>query len=251
MRYLRDSKDDGLLYSPETETAFNDKFRETIAATGQTPESADVVAFSDADHAGDSLELRSTSGSIVYWRSFPIAWKCARQALRAHSTCQAEVQAQFDTVQLVRSVGFLLSQMGEHDPEDENFDASDGVLPPILVDNMSAIQVTQMKEFTKKTKHWMLRYAAVRDWASSFAHVRTHINLADPFTKALTSEKYIQLLRPWVAVAAEKKQKKKKEKSELDSLDPEVEEVNASLAYACMAALEPLPTRERVHPLAF
>ena len=87
------------------------------------------------------------------------------------------MQAQFDTVQLTKSVGFLLSQLGDYDPEDENFDASEGVLPPILVDNMSAIQVTQMQEYTKKTKHWMLRYAAVRDWAASFAHVGTHLNL--------------------------------------------------------------------------
>ena len=82
MRYLRDTKDEGLLYSPDTEQQFNDKYREAVAATGQTPESADVIAFSDADHAGDSLELRSTSGSIVMWRSFPVAWRCARQALR-------------------------------------------------------------------------------------------------------------------------------------------------------------------------
>ena len=47
------------------------------------------------------------------------------------------MQAQYDTVQLTKSVGFLLSQLGDHDPEDSNFDASEGILPPILVDNMS------------------------------------------------------------------------------------------------------------------
>jgi hypothetical protein len=50
MRYLRDTKDEGLLYSPETEKQFNDKYRDAVGATGQSPESADVIAFSDADH---------------------------------------------------------------------------------------------------------------------------------------------------------------------------------------------------------
>lgn len=77
-------------------------------------------------------------------------------------------------MQVVRNLGFLHTFEG--DPEDEHFDKSQG-LPPILVDNMAALQVSRMRDHTKKTKHYMLRYAAVKDWGKSFSHVPTDLNL--------------------------------------------------------------------------
>lgn len=77
-------------------------------------------------------------------------------------------------MQVVRGLGFL--HIFEGDPEDEHFDKSQG-LPPILVDNMSALQVSRMEDHTKKTKHYMLRYAAVKDWGKAFSHVPTDLNL--------------------------------------------------------------------------
>lgn len=83
LKYLRDTADSGLTYSPSTERLFNDKYEEFVRGTGQEVGDCDLLTFSDADHAGsDSVELRSTSGTITFWRSFPIAWQSKRQSLR-------------------------------------------------------------------------------------------------------------------------------------------------------------------------
>jgi hypothetical protein len=209
LKYLATTRFEGLLYSPDTEEQYRNQYRAVLAKGGRDVNKSDVLTFTDADFAGCSLALRSTSGSIVYFRSFPIAWRSARQALRAHSTCQAEIQGHFDTVNLVKTLGFLHLYVG--DPEDENWEP--GELPPILGDNTSAIHVSQAEMATKRTKHYMLRYAAVKDWGDAFSHVETGLNLGDQFTKILSADKYVQLLNPWLGEIVKGKNKSGKSSS--------------------------------------
>jgi hypothetical protein len=92
LKYLAATRYEGLLYIPGTEAGFKNQYNATLAAAGRDVEASNTLTFTDADFAGCSLTLRSTSGTFVTFRSFPIAWRLARQALRAHSTCQSEIQ---------------------------------------------------------------------------------------------------------------------------------------------------------------
>jgi len=91
----------------------------------------DFAAFSDADFAGCTVSLKSTSGSILYYRGVPLVWKSQRQSIRSLSTCEAEFVALFDTIKLTQSQGFLdwLSE------EDESR------LPVHFCDNQAALAV--------------------------------------------------------------------------------------------------------------
>jgi len=207
LKCLAATQFEGLLYSPETESQYKSLYRSVLAAGGRDIEKSDTLTFTDADFAGCALTLRSTSGSIVLFRSFPIAWSSKRQALRAHSTCQSEIQGQNDTVELLKSLGFL--HLFVCDPEDEFFDATEE-LPPVLADNTSAIHVAQAEMATKRTKHYMLRYQKVKDWGKAFSHVETGLNLGDQFTKILSADKYVQLLNPWLGISSKSSNKKNK-----------------------------------------
>jgi hypothetical protein len=213
MRYLYKTKKEGLIYSPARHARFNDKYRDLMAKAERDIEDPvnEVVTWSDADHAGDCVTLRSTSGTVVTFLGTPFAWKCERQKLRAHDTCQAELQAASDSVKLLRGLGFL--HFFEGDPEDEDFDHWQE-LPPIMVDNASAIHVARGKTVTKGTKHYLLRCKQVQDWGKSFLHVDSDRNLSDPLTKGLTAEKYVQLLDPSLPMAPSKPKRKSKNVTE-------------------------------------
>ena len=64
LSYLKGTFDEGIEYSPEIEADFKNVYQ-AVAAKGKQ-ELPDVVAFSDADFAGCTLTLRSTTGSIMY-----------------------------------------------------------------------------------------------------------------------------------------------------------------------------------------
>ena len=50
----------------------------------------DTVAFSDSDFMGCFVTLKSTSGSIMYYKGVPIIWSSKRQSIRARSPTEAE-----------------------------------------------------------------------------------------------------------------------------------------------------------------
>jgi len=111
-------------------------------------------------------------------------------------------------VRVLRGLGFLY--FFEGDPEDEDFDSMQE-LPPIMVDNASAITVARGKNATKGTKHYLLRIKQVQDWGKAFAHVDSGRNLSDPLTKGLTADKYLQLLNPSLYVEPTKPKRKAKD----------------------------------------
>ena len=50
--------------------------------------------------------MKSISGSIVYYKSCPIAWKSARQTVRTNSTFESEYVAASDTLTVEETVDF-------------------------------------------------------------------------------------------------------------------------------------------------
>ena len=119
------------------------------------------------------MTLRSSSGSILYYRGCPIAWSSRRQTLRAVSTCEAEYIALYDTLKLVENQSYL------------EWFSENGVRPILFCDNQSAITVANSTLPTKKTKHFQLRYHHVKDHCENIAYVPTNVNKSDPLTKPM------------------------------------------------------------------
>ncbi len=181
LQYLKGTIDRGLLYSPENEEAFCARFREIARAGGREDIFDDFTTFSDTDFAGCSLSFRSTSGGIMYYKGTPIVWKSARQSIRAYSTCEAEYVGLYDSLRLSQGQGYLDWFLEEKE------------LPIHFGDNQSSLALAKTSLPTKKSKHFMLRYSLVRDHCKSLCYCPTDDNRADPLTKAVPAQKYIQI----------------------------------------------------------
>ena len=145
---------------------------------------SDVVAFSDADFAGDYKAFHSTSGSSMFYKSFPICWKSSLQSIRTYRTCEAEYVGLFDTIRVVQGCGYR-----------DWFDSSE-MFPNVFGDNQSSIAIGRTSLATKKSEHFMLRYHLVRDFAKDLAFCPTDKNRANVFTKSTPRRECIELFGP-------------------------------------------------------
>ena len=178
------TKEEGIFYSPGNEKAFRETYQKVLNEQKTDVDAKDEVlpdhvGFTDSDFAGDSITLRSTSGSVLYVRGTAIAWSAKKQSIRAHSTTEAEYCAMHDAIRVTQSNGFLNWYLG-----------SGCKLPLFFADNQSAIAISKSKLVTKRSKHFALRYLLVRDHFKSFGFCPSHLNLADPLTKGLAGNKY-------------------------------------------------------------
>ena len=63
----------GISYSPKQEQEFREVYEKVLEDGGKKGSAlGDVAAFSDADYAGSTIDFKSTSGSILYYRSTPV-----------------------------------------------------------------------------------------------------------------------------------------------------------------------------------
>jgi hypothetical protein len=178
LRYLLNTANEGLEYSPKREREFNKIFAEIASEGNRIEQYGKVVQFSDADWAGCSTTLRSTSGSIHYLRGTAVHWHSKRQQLRAESTCESELYAAHDAIKATKSQGWLEWVSGEEQ-------ISGSVGPILFVDNRSLIDVAKQQFTSKKSKHIALRYMSVRDSLQSLCYVPTSKNLSDALTKPM------------------------------------------------------------------
>ena len=107
-----------------------------------------------------------------YLYGCPLCWSARRQSIRAVSTCESEYVAIYDTIMLSRSQGWLSWWLGEN-----------GAIPTVMVDNQSAIALSNSSVITKNSKHMSLRYHLVKDYCRDLAYCPTAFNKADALTK--------------------------------------------------------------------
>ena len=148
-----------------------------------TAKSLEVLAYSDADWAGDLDTRRSTTGYVVYAGGGPIAWQSKLQPTVAASTMEAEYMAAFFAIQELVWVKGVLSELGINLVDRST----------LRMGSKSAISLARNPTHHKRSKHIDIKFHWIRDHVEDdgeveLEHCDTGDMDADLLTKALAFE---------------------------------------------------------------
>ncbi|GKC39744.1 putative ribonuclease H-like domain-containing protein [Tanacetum coccineum] len=137
----------------------------------------DLVAYTDSDYAGASLDRKSTTGGCQFLGCRLISWQCKKQTVVANSTTEAEYVAASSCCGQVLWIQNQLLDYGY------NF-----MHTKIYIDNESTICIVKNPVFHSKTKHIEIRHHFIRDSNEKkliqMIKIHTDKNVADLLTKA-------------------------------------------------------------------
>ncbi|GJZ44537.1 putative ribonuclease H-like domain-containing protein [Tanacetum coccineum] len=137
----------------------------------------DLIAYSDSDYAGASIDRKSTTRGCQFLGCRLISWQCKKQIIVANSTTEAEYIAASNCC---GQVLWLQNQLLDYG---YNF-----MKTKIHVDNESAICVVKNPVYHSKTKHIEIRHHFIRDSYEKklieMVKIHTDYNVADLLTKA-------------------------------------------------------------------
>ncbi|GKE38891.1 putative ribonuclease H-like domain-containing protein, partial [Tanacetum coccineum] len=128
---------------------------------------SDLVAYTNSDYAGESLDWKSTTGGCQFLGCRLISWQCKKQTVVANSNCCAQVL--WIQNQLV-DYGYSFMQTKIH------------------IDNESTICIVKNPIFHLKIKHIEIRHHFIKDSYEKrliqMIKIYTDNNFADLLTKA-------------------------------------------------------------------
>jgi hypothetical protein len=146
-----------------------------------------LTAFTDADWASDPSDRRSTSGIIVFLGHNPITWLAKKQHTVSRSSTEAEYRSLATGAVELAWLRQVLCDLKLFLPS----------APLIWCDNTSALTLASNPVFHGRTKHIEVDYHFVREKVVRgdllLQFISTHDQLADIFTKALPSTRFLQL----------------------------------------------------------
>lgn len=144
----------------------------------------ELIAFSDADWAGDIDDRRSTGGYAFVIGQGAVSWSAKRQPTVALSTLEAEYMAMTQaTKEAIWLQGFLRELRYP--------------IPPIRIlgDNQGALATAQNPVYHARTKHIDIQHHFVREAVAngviSVSYVPTAIMAADILTKPISRDMHI------------------------------------------------------------
>ncbi|CAI7905634.1 unnamed protein product [Closterium sp. NIES-54] len=144
-----------------------------------------LIGYVDADHAGDSDNMRSRTGYIYCLEPIgPISWQSSKQELIALSSAEAEYIALCSATK----EGLYLRELLEEAKLAQLLSFS------LFCDNQSAIRIANKNGFANRTKHIALRYFFVKDEIEKgrleLSYCPTSEMGADYLTKKLGKSKF-------------------------------------------------------------
>ena len=155
----------------------------------------ELIGYNDSDFVGDCNDRKSTSGHIFFFGGMAVSWSSQKHSIVALSSCEAEyIAATSATCQAVwmnRLIGELMS--------------NEETKVKLLVDNQSAITLSNNLVHHNRTKHIDTRYHFIRqcveDKKIEIVFIWTEDQLADMFTKALERMKF-QEMRDQIGISS-------------------------------------------------
>ncbi|GKA03634.1 retrovirus-related pol polyprotein from transposon TNT 1-94 [Tanacetum coccineum] len=176
-RYLRQSYNMGLWYPKDS--------------------GFELIAYSDADHAGCKDDCKSTSGGLQFLGGKLVSWSSKKQDCTAMSTAEAEyVSLSACCAQVI----WMRTQLLDYGYKYNRI--------PMYCDSKSAIAISCNPVQHSKTKHIDIRYHFIKEHVEKgtveIYFVGTEYQLADLFTKALPKERFEYLVHRIVDVHADK-----------------------------------------------
>ena len=170
IRYVKGTSNYGLLYGKNNSN-----------------DDVPVLAYSDADFAGDPNTRKSTSGYIIKLGHDLITWSSRKQQTVTLSTTESEFVAACSTVQEMVWLDRLFRELVTRKLE----------TPILYVDNQSTIKIIKNPQFHCRTKHIDIKYNFVRekyrDKFYKLKYIYTKKQQADILTKALPKESFERL----------------------------------------------------------
>ncbi|GKE05513.1 putative ribonuclease H-like domain-containing protein [Tanacetum coccineum] len=146
----------------------------------------DLVAYTDSDYVGASLDRKSTIGGCQFLGCRLISWQCKKQTVVANST-EAEYIAASSCCGQVLWIQNQLLDYGY------NF-----MHTKIYIDNESIICIVKNPDFHSKTKHIEIRHHFIIDSNEKkliqMIKIHTDQNVADLLTKAFDVSRFQYLI---------------------------------------------------------
>ena len=151
----------------------------------KTHANEDLIGFSDADWAGDLVNRKSTSGSLILVRGVSVYWRSAKQSCVSLSTSEAAFVALTETCKQVIWMQQLL----------QNFDIT--LTAAIIFYEDSSGAIIWGTEGVRNAKHVSIRVNYVKEQVKEkrifLKHYPTDMMLADLFTKPLMRIRFERL----------------------------------------------------------
>jgi len=145
-----------------------------------------LVCFSDSDYAGHHIDRKSTSGTCQFLGGCLLSWFSKKQNSVSISTTEAEYVA------AARCCAQILWMKQTFADYNLKFDCVS-----ILCDNTSTINLSKNYVLHARSKHIDIRHHFLRDHVNNgsikLEHIDTELNIADIFTKPLSSERFCKL----------------------------------------------------------
>ncbi|KAK1412849.1 hypothetical protein QVD17_34395 [Tagetes erecta] len=175
LRYLKGTSDYGLVFRHDTGCQLH-------AYTDSS-----LTAFSDADWAGCPDDRRSTGGFAIYLGNNLVSWAARKQKTVSRSSTESEYKALADTVAELTWLETLLRELR----------APVTTAPTLWCDNLGATYLSANHVFHARTKHVEIDFHFVREKVAqgklAVQFISTQDQIADVFTKALPSQRFLLL----------------------------------------------------------
>ena len=143
----------------------------------------ELVAYSDADWAGDLNDRKSTSGYVFILGGAAISWKSRKQSCVALSTAEAEYMALASTAQEAMWMKRLIHEFES---------MKEGNMSPVKIyeDNQSAICIAKSQQQHGRSKHIDIKFHFTREQVElkniQLVYCKSRDMIADVFTKPLS-----------------------------------------------------------------
>jgi len=153
-----------------------------------------LSSYCDADWAGDPLDRKSITGMVVFFGHSPITWSAKKQLTVARSSTKAEYRALATIAAEVSWIRMILHDLG----------VFLSLSPMLWCDNVSALVLTSNPIFHAHSKHIEVDYLYIHEKVLAkeleLNFISTLDQLADIFTKALPSSRFLDLAHKLMGV---------------------------------------------------